>query len=126
MPELLINKGERYFTVFCTCMSKFVDNKINYAFSLAFTTSPGGIPQPHVIPNDDDDKMDEVQWYTPVHVRQNEQSNKCVCFSKSIKPPKPILHETSEIELKLGMNIILKMGLESPNIEFTREPHQMG
>jgi hypothetical protein len=82
--------------------------KINYAFSLAFTTSPDGIPQPHVIPNDDDDEMDEVQWYTPAHVHQNEQSNNCVCFSESTKPPKPILHETPEIEFNLGMNIISK------------------
>ncbi len=87
-----------------------MDDKINYAFSLAFTASPDGIPQPHVIPNDDDDKMDEVKWYTPAHVRHNGKSNKCVCFSKSTKKPKPILHETPEIELKLGMNIIFKDG----------------
>ncbi len=54
--------------------------------------------------------MDEVKWYTPAHVRQNEQSNKHVCLSKSTKPPKPILHETTEIEFKLGMNIIFKDG----------------
>ncbi len=87
-----------------------MDDKINYAFSLAFTTSPEGIPQPHIIPNDDYDEMDEVQWYTPAHVSQNEQSNEIICFSKSAKPPKPILHETPEIELKLGMNIIFKDG----------------
>jgi hypothetical protein len=75
-------------------------------FSLAFTTSPDGIPQPHVIPNDDSGEIDEVQLYTPAHVHQNEQSNKCVCFSKSTKPPKPILHETPEIEFKLGMNML--------------------
>ncbi len=69
------------------------------------------MPQPHVIPNDDNDEMDEVQWYTPAHVCQNEQSNKCICFSESTKPPKPILHETPEIEFKLGMNIILKDGI---------------
>jgi hypothetical protein len=78
---------------------KFVDDKINYAFSSAFTTSPDGIPQPHIIPNDDDDD-----------VHQNEQSNKCVCFSESTKPPKPILNESHEIEFKLGMNIIFKDG----------------
>ncbi len=114
MPELLTNEGETYFTAFYTCISKFVDDKINYAFSSAFTTSPEGIPQPHIIPNDDDDddddEMDEVKWYTPAHVHQNEQSNKRVCFSKSTKPPKPILHETLEIEFKLGMNINIKDG----------------
>jgi hypothetical protein len=67
---------------------------MNYAFSLAFTTSPDGIPQPHVISNDDDDVINEVQWYTPAHVRQHEQSNKHVCFSESTKPPKSVLHET--------------------------------
>ncbi len=108
MQELFTNEGETYFTALCTHMSKFVDDKINWAFSLVFTTSPGGIPQPHVIPNDDDDEMDEVQWLTPAHVHQNEQSNKHVCFSKSTKPPKPILHEIPEIEFKLGMNIIFK------------------
>jgi hypothetical protein len=87
-----------------------VDDKINYAFLSAFTTSPYGIPQPHVIPNDDDDDIDELQWYTLAHVRQNEQSNKHVCFSESIKPPKSILHETPEIEFKLVTNIILKDG----------------
>ncbi len=87
-----------------------MDDKINYAFSSAFTTSPDGIPQPHVIPNDDNYKMDEVQWYTPANVRQNEQSNKRVCFSESTKPPKPILHKTPEIEFKLGMNIIFEDG----------------
>jgi hypothetical protein len=106
LPELLTNEGKTYFTAFCACISKFVDDKINFAFLLAFTKSPDGIPQPHVISNDDNDEMDEVQWYTPTHVHQNEQSNKCVCFSKLMKPPKPILHETPEIEFKLGMNII--------------------
>jgi hypothetical protein len=72
LPELLTNEGETYFTAFCTCISKFVDDKFNYAFSSAFTTSPEGIPQPHVITNDDDDEMDEVQWNTPAHVCQNE------------------------------------------------------
>ncbi len=81
-PKLLTNEGETYFTAFCIRISTFVDDKINYAFSLAFTTSPDGIPQPHVIPNDDDDEIDEVQWYPPAHVRQNEQSNKRFCFSK--------------------------------------------
>jgi hypothetical protein len=55
LPELLTNEGETYFTALCTCISKFVDDKINYAFSSAFTTSPDGIPQPHIIPNDDND-----------------------------------------------------------------------
>ncbi len=68
-----------------------MDDKINCAFSLAFTTSPDNIPQPHAIPNDDNDEIDKVQWYTPAHVRQNEQSNKHVCFSESTKSPKPIL-----------------------------------
>jgi hypothetical protein len=117
LPELLTNKGEIYLTLFCTCISKCVDDKINYAFSLAFTTSPDGIPQPHIMPNDDDDKMDEVQWYSPAHVGQNKQSNKHVCFSKSTKPPKLILHNNPEIEFKLDMNIILKdWTLESPNM----------
>jgi hypothetical protein len=87
-----------------------VDDKINYAFSLAFTASTDGIPQPHAIPNNDDDEMDEVQWYTLEHVCQNEQSNKRVRFSKSTKPPKPILHKTPEIDFKLDMNIIFKDG----------------
>jgi hypothetical protein len=97
-------------TSFCTCISTYADDKISFAFSLAFTTSPDGIPQPHTIPNDDNDEMDEVKWYTPAHVCQNEQSNKRVHLSKSTKKPKPILHETPEIEFKLGMNIIFKDG----------------
>jgi hypothetical protein len=43
-------------------------------------------------------------------VRQNEKSNKRVHFSKSTKPPKPILYESPEIEFRLGMNIIFKDG----------------
>jgi hypothetical protein len=43
-------------------------------------------------------------------VHQSEQSNNRVCSSKSTKPPKPILHETPEIEFKLGMNIMFKDG----------------
>ncbi len=39
LPELLTNEGETYFTVFCTHILKFVDDKINYLFSLAFTTN---------------------------------------------------------------------------------------
>ncbi len=77
---------------------------------MAFATLPDGIPQPYIILNDDDDEMDEVQWYTPAHVHQNEQSNHRVCFSESTKPPNPILHKTPEIEFKLGMNIIFKDG----------------
>ncbi len=103
-----------------------MDDKINYAFSLAFTTSPDGTPQPHIIPNDDDDEMDEVQRYTPAHEHQNEQSNKPVCFGESMKPPKPILHETPDIEFKLGMNIIFKDGTGKAEHVFTREPQQMG
>jgi hypothetical protein len=61
LPELQTNEGETYFTAFCTRISNFVNDKINYAFSLAFTTSPNGIPQPHVIPNEGDDEIDEVQ-----------------------------------------------------------------
>jgi hypothetical protein len=38
-------------------------------FSSAFTTSPDNIPQPHIIPNDDNDEMDEVKW-------------SCACVSK--------------------------------------------
>jgi hypothetical protein len=110
LPELLTNEGETYFTAFCTCISNFVDDTINYAFSLAFTTSPDCIPQSHNIPHDDNNEMDEVKWYTPGHVHQNEQSNKRVCFSKSKKKPKPVLHETPEIEFKLGMNISFKDG----------------
>ncbi len=79
-------------------------------FSLVFTTLADGIPQPHVIPNDDDDEINVVQWYTPLHVHQNEISNKRVHFSKLTIPPKPILHETPEIEFKLGMNIIFEDG----------------
>ncbi len=72
LPELLTCQGETYFTAFCTRISKFVYDKINYAFSSTFTASPDGIPQPHVIPNDDNDEINEVQWYTPAHMRQNE------------------------------------------------------
>ncbi len=43
-------------------------------------------------------------------MHQNEQPNKRVRFSKSTKPPKPILHETPDIKFKLGMNIIFKDG----------------
>ncbi len=43
-------------------------------------------------------------------MHQNKQSNKRVHFSKSTKPPKPILHVTPEIEFKLGMNFIFKDG----------------
>jgi hypothetical protein len=48
-------------------------------------------------------------------MRQNEDSNKCLSFSKSTKPPKPILHETPEIEFRLGMNIIFKYGTGKSN-----------
>ena len=43
-------------------------------------------------------------------MHQSEQSNKRVHFGKSTKPPKPILHDTPEIEFKLGMNIIFVDG----------------
>jgi hypothetical protein len=33
LSELLTNEGESYFKAFCTHISKFVDDKINYAFS---------------------------------------------------------------------------------------------
>jgi hypothetical protein len=36
-------------------------------------------------------KLMKVLWYTPAHVHQDEQSNKRVCFSESMKPPKPFL-----------------------------------
>ncbi len=88
---------------------------------MAFTTSPDSIPQPHIIPNDDNDEMDEVQWYTPAHMRQNEDSNKGVCFTESTKPPKPILYETPEIEFKLGMTIIFKDGTgKSKHVAYKR------
>jgi hypothetical protein len=61
LPELLTNGGESYFKAFCTRISKCMENKINYAFSLAFIMSLDGVPQPHVIQNDDDDEINEVQ-----------------------------------------------------------------
>ncbi len=61
LPELLTNEGETYLTAFCTRTSKFLDDKINYAFLSAVTTSPDSISQPYVIPNDDKDEMDEVK-----------------------------------------------------------------
>jgi hypothetical protein len=48
LPELLTNEGASYFIAFCTHISRFVDDKINYALSLAFTTSPEGVSQTHV------------------------------------------------------------------------------
>jgi hypothetical protein len=64
-----------------------VDDKINCAFSLAFTTSPDGISQPHVILNDDDDEMDEVKWYTPgTCVRMNNQINVFVSANERNPP----------------------------------------
>ncbi len=110
MPELLTNEGEAYFTAFCTHILKFVEDKTNYAFSLAFIISPDGIPQPHIIPNDDNDEINEVECCTPAHVHQNDQSNNHVCFIESTKPTTPILHKNPKIEFKLGMNIILKDG----------------
>ncbi len=109
LPELLTNEGETYFRAFCTRISKFMDDKINYAFSSAFTMSPDSVPQPHVIPNDDDE-IDEVIWYTPAHTHQNKNPNKCVRFSESTKPPTPIPHEISNIDFKLGMTITYKSG----------------
>jgi hypothetical protein len=66
----------------------FVDDKINYAFSLAFTTSPDGIPQSHTIPNDDDDQMDEVKWYTHLRtcIRMNNQINVFVSANQRNPP----------------------------------------
>jgi hypothetical protein len=32
LPELFSNEGEKYFTAFCTCISKFVDDKLNMPF----------------------------------------------------------------------------------------------
>jgi hypothetical protein len=87
-----------------------MDDKINYAFSSAFTVSPDGVPQPHVIPNDDDDEINEVQWYTPAHGHQNKNPNKRVRFSESTKLPKPILHETPDMNFMLGMTITFKSG----------------
>ncbi len=49
--------------------------------------SPDSVPQPHVIPNDDDDKIDEVQWYTPAHAHQNKNPNNCVCLQQINKTP---------------------------------------
>jgi hypothetical protein len=98
-----------------------LDDKINYAFSLAFTTTPDGIPQSHVIPNYYKDEINEVQWYTPVNVPQNEQSNTRFCVSESTKSPKPRLHECPEIEFKLGMNIIFKDGTgKSEHVVYNR------
>ncbi len=70
---------------------------------LAFTMSPDGVPQPHVIPSDDDDEINEVQWYTPAHAHQNKNPNERVCFSESTKPPKPIPHETTDMDFTLPL-----------------------
>jgi hypothetical protein len=110
LSELLTNEGESYFVAFCTSISRFMDHKINYAFSFAFTMSPDGVPQPRIIPNDNADKINEVQWYIPANVHQIKNPNKRVCFSESTKPPTPILHETPDLDFKLGMNIIFKSG----------------
>jgi hypothetical protein len=62
------------------------------------------------------------------HVHQNTNSNKCVCFNESTKPPTPLLHETPDLDFTLGMNIIFKSGTGMPEhvVYKGREPLQMG
>ncbi len=44
------------------------------------------------------------------NVHQNKNPNKCVCFSELTKSPKPIPHETPDLDFTLGMNITFKSG----------------
>jgi hypothetical protein len=64
LPELMTNEGESLFISFCTCISEFMDDKVNFASLLAFTAPPDSIPQPHAIPFNGGKEVNEVQWYT--------------------------------------------------------------
>jgi hypothetical protein len=46
----------------------------------------------------------------PAHAHQNKNPNKPVRFTKSTKPPKPIPHETPDLDFTLGMTITFKSG----------------
>ncbi len=59
-----------------------MDDKVNNAFSLAYTIPHDGVPQPHVIPFDNDKEVNDIQKYTPAHVHQKTSLTKQVCFSK--------------------------------------------
>jgi hypothetical protein len=44
-PELWLYQGTTYFTAFCTRMRQYINDKIDYAFSSAFSMSPNLDPK---------------------------------------------------------------------------------
>ena len=56
MPELHLYVGRGYFNAFCTHIHKLLRDKVNYAFSSAYSIDPSAtITEPNVVPEDQRD-----------------------------------------------------------------------
>ena len=59
MSKLYLYVGHGYFNYFCTCIHKLLGDKVNYAFSSAYSIDPNidavVPPNPHFIPYEEGD-----------------------------------------------------------------------
>jgi hypothetical protein len=107
LPELWLYQGTSYFTAFCTRMRRYVNDKIENAFSSAFSMPQQTV---HIIPPDDEeDTAQSVQWYTPDH-SFTTPSPKKVRFDTSAKPPSIVSPPPRDQDFELGMNLVYRDG----------------
>jgi hypothetical protein len=108
LPERWLYQGTSYFTAFCTRMRHYINDKMEYAFFLAFSMSPDLDPQQtiHIIPHDDEEDMAQsVKWYAPDH-SLTPPSLKKVRFDTSTKPPSIVSPPPRDHNFELGMDLV--------------------
>ena len=100
LPELYLYVGHGYFNAFCTRVRKYMDDKVLFAFSSAFTIDPSlchGVPSPEGDSSENVEENPGYQWYCP------ETSGTPVTNSTKNRPNnKP--HKT-HIDFELGMDL---------------------
>ena len=137
LPELWLYQGNTYWKSFCLRIKQFLDDKVNYAFSLAFSISPTteenkNQPQQRHIPNvvsdneGDDSDDEEDDWYSPTQEEPDGQhQTKRVRFTPDTKSPKDTTQPPQNSPFELGINLFIQMGKETMRQSFTREHQQM-
>ena len=122
LPELWLYQGTSYWKSFCTRIKGFLDDKVSYAFSSAFSVEPShetdGQDDTPVVSQDDisvneGDEEDEYmeKWYTPPQPpMQVGHRPKRVRFAKETKSPTTSPEPPRNSDFELGMNLVYKDG----------------
>ena len=121
LPELLTNEGNTYFSAFCTRFSTFLNDRVHYAFSSAFTISPDGVHQPPAIISQEveEDEFPEVQWYNPPNtLKPDIPPAKRVRFHESITSSASSHQDDNNQDFQIGSEVIYTRDGTAQNVVY--------